>query len=442
MRCNSRHKSVGAFMHVILVPFGSAGDVYPFVALGMELQRRGHHVTMMASAYFANLARSAGFEFTASLSSEDYLSLIGNPDFWHPVRSMHLLVTRSVNPAISVIYNLVKEVYRPGKSAVVAGTLALGARVAQEKLGLPLTTVHLQPIAIRSCYEPAVYPGLGWLQYLPIGWRAGAYHLIDAAGDHVYAGPLNAFRHQLGLPPIKRLFGQWWHSPESTLALFPSWYRSPQPDWPGQVRVCGFPLYDAANLEHAESDLEAYLAEREAPIVFTSGSARTTGDDFFAASAAACELLGRRALFVTRFPSQLPHPLPGLIRHVNYEPFSRLLPRAAAFVHHGGIGTAAQALRAGVPQLVAPCCYDQFDNAAHLQRLGVSLTLSSGNYTPANVATALRRLLDGCYVHARCAAIAARFGTADGLTPAADALEQYWNQRRASYPRTTDQCSA
>jgi rhamnosyltransferase subunit B len=419
-------------MRVILIPFGSAGDVYPFVALGTELQRRGYRVMMITSAYFGDLARRAGFEFEQSLSTEDYLSLIGNPHFWHPLRSMHLLVTRSVNPGISVIYNLLKKYHRPGENAVVAGTLALGARVAQEKLEIPLTTVHLQPAAIRSCYTPSVYPGLGIVDYLPTSWRAAVYRLVDAAADRIYAGPLNAFRRHLGLPRIKGLFGQWWHSPESTLALFPSWYAAPQPDWPANTHVCGFPLYDAGNLEQIDSDLETYLADGDPPIVFTSGSARTSGREFFAASAAACELLGRRALFVTRFARQLPRPLPALIRHVQYEPFSRLLPRAAALVHHGGIGTAAQALRAGVPQLVVPGCYDQFDNAARLRRLGVSRTLSNGNYSPANVAGALRGLLEEREVHMRCAATAARFDDRDTLRPAVDALEQYWRSRYAN----------
>jgi rhamnosyltransferase subunit B len=74
-------------MHVILVPFGSVGDVYPFVALGRELRGRGHRVPMIASAYFSGLACASGFEFAASVSSEDYLSLIGHPDFWPPQRS-------------------------------------------------------------------------------------------------------------------------------------------------------------------------------------------------------------------------------------------------------------------------------------------------------------------------------------------------------------------
>ena len=95
-------------------------------------------------------------------------------------------------------------------------------------------------------------------------------------------------------------------------------------------------------------------------------------------------------------------------------------------MHHGGIGTAAHALKAGVPQLVAPCCYDQFDNAAHLRRLGVSRTVACDRYTPAHVATILRGLVDAADVRRRCAAIAARFGASTALSSAANALEQYW----------------
>jgi UDP:flavonoid glycosyltransferase YjiC (YdhE family) len=416
-------------MHAILVPFGSAGDVYPFVALGLELKRRGHRITMITSEYFGELARRSGFEFTASLSSEAYLDIVSDPDYWHPTRSTRRLVDRSVNPAIAVIYELVRAAYRPGESAVVAGTLALGARVAHDKLGIPLTTVHLQPSAIRSCHEPAVHPGFGWIHRLPLTWRPLAFRLIDAIADRLYAGPLNAFRATLGLPPIKRLFGAWWHSPESTLALFPAWYAAPQPDWPAQVSICDFPLYDAA-ADYAAGDLERYLDAGEPPIVFTSGSAMSSADEFFAASAHACALLGRRALFVTRFERQLPDPLPPQVTHMPYVPFSRLLPRAAAFVHHGGIGTVAQALRAGVPQLIAPCCYDQHDNAAHLEALNVGLTLARGQYTAPRVAAELRRLLSDLTLRRRCREVAAHFVEGESIAKAADAIERYWFERR------------
>ena len=415
-------------MHAILVPFGSAGDVYPFLGLGAELRRRGHRVTMITAGYFADLALRAGFEFSPFTSREDYLEVIGNPDLWHPQRSVPLLAKRSVIPAIPVIYQLIAERYRPGESAVVAGSLALGARVAQEKLGVPLSTIHLQPVVFRSRHEPPIHPGLAWIRRVPVPLRPAVFRFMDFMVDGIYAAPLNAFRSELGLAPIKRVMDQWWHSPQSTLALFPQWYAAPQPDWPSQVQYLDFPLYDAGGLEPVAPGLAAYLDAGEPPLVFTSGSAMATGEAFFKASMEASALLGRRAAFVTKFAEQLPQPLPAHVHHIDYAPFSTLLPRAAAFVHHGGIGTSAQALRAGVPQLVAPCSYDQLDNAARLARLGVSVTVPRERYNAANVANALAAVLADPAVRACAAGCAARFGTMDGIPGTIDALERYWGQ--------------
>ena len=136
-------------MDVLLTPFGRAGDVYPLIGIGSELQRRGHRITMITNAYFEDLSRRAGFEFVPFSTREDYFSLIDNPDLWHPQKAVPLLAETSVIPAIPVIYRLIEERYRPGETVVVAGSLALGARVAEEKLGVPLTEIHLQPAVCR-----------------------------------------------------------------------------------------------------------------------------------------------------------------------------------------------------------------------------------------------------------------------------------------------------
>jgi UDP:flavonoid glycosyltransferase YjiC (YdhE family) len=90
----------------------------------------------------------------------------------------------------------------------------------------------------------------------------------------------------------------------------------------------------------------------------------------------ACRRLGRRGLLLSRYRDQLPADLPPGVRHFDYVPLSRVLPRAAALVSHGGIGTLSQALAAGIPQLIMPLGFDQFDNAARLGRLGVAATLT------------------------------------------------------------------
>ena len=106
-----------------------------------------------------------------------------------------------------------------------------------------------------------------------------------------------------------------------------------------------------------------------------------------------------------------------------YVPHSALLPRAAAVVHHGGIGTSAQALRAGVPQLVVPFFADQHDNAARLGRLGVARSLRRGRYDAARAAGRLRALAGGAHAGA-VARAADRIAGEDGAGAAAAVIER------------------
>jgi UDP:flavonoid glycosyltransferase YjiC (YdhE family) len=118
--------------------------------------------------------------------------------------------------------------------------------------------------------------------------------------------------------------------------------------------------------------------------------------------------------------------LPEDVRHFAYAPFSRLLPRAAALVHHGGIGTAAQGMAAAVPQLVMPLSHDQYDNAARMARLGVGRMLRPARFRAPAVARALRGLLDSTEVAASCCRVADRFpNDAQALERACAAIETF-----------------
>ena len=125
------------------------------------------------------------------------------------------------------------------------------------------------------------------------------------------------------------------------------------------------------------------------------------GKQFFQASIEACKLLKRRALLLTTHTAHLPPASEGTA-HFDYLPFSALLPHAAALVHHGGIGTAIQALAAGIPQLVRPMNYDQPDNAARLERLGVAVSLSPAKYHGPEVTRNLEYLLSSPSVRESC----------------------------------------
>lgn len=182
------------------------------------------------------------------------------------------------------------------------------------------------------------------------------------------------------MAPVRRVLSHWMHSPDLVIGAWPDWFAPPQPDWPAQTRTSGFPLFHEsceATSGGLDPSLEAFLAAGPAPIGITPGSAMAHGAAFFAKAVAACTSLGQQALLISPFRDQLPAVLPADTMHVRYAPFSALLPQLRGLVHHGGIGTSAQAMASGIPQLVVPFAHDQFDNAARLCRLGVAAELNA-----------------------------------------------------------------
>ena len=162
------------------------------------------------------------------------------------------------------------------------------------------------------------------------------------------AGPdLNAFRATLGLAPVRRIWSRWIHSPDLVIGAWPSWFAPPQPDWPPATIVSGFPLFGQQGTDLPPS-LAAFLEIGPAPIGITPGSAMAHGAAFFARALAACVERRQRILLITPYRTQLPARLPDGVHVVDYAPFTPLLPRLSALIHHGGIGTSAQALAAGV----------------------------------------------------------------------------------------------
>jgi UDP:flavonoid glycosyltransferase YjiC (YdhE family) len=407
-------------MNMILVALGSHGDVHPFVGIGMELRRRGHRVQVIAYSHFEKLIADAGLELVSCGTAEEFKRLASDPRAWKRFRGTQTVLS-FVGMLIRPIYRLIAENYVPGQTVVAASSLALGARVAQDHLNIPTTSIHLQPTMLWSAIDPPFIQGLFTPPWMPNWMKRMQYELGEfLVLDRILAPPLNAFRRELGLGPVKRVFGHYAHSPQRVIGMFPDWFAPPAPDWPAQVRLTGFPLFDERGITALPEGLVRFLDEGEPPIAFTPGSAMWQGERFFEESARACEMLGRRGLLLTRHPDHLPRQLPPGVKHVEYAPFSELLPRCAALVHHGGIGTSSQALTAGVPQLVVPHAHDQPDNAARLIRLGVARKLEVSKYRRARIARTLQELLQSPDTRRRCSEIAARF---DGQTAIGDTCD-------------------
>jgi rhamnosyltransferase subunit B len=418
-----------------MTPVGSAGDVHPFIGLGRALRARGHDVVIVTSGPFEQVVQRAGLEFRETISAEIFDVMSKYPDLWHSRRGLQF-VLGTVAEYLRLGYERVADVYEPGRTVLVGHALSFGARLFEEKHGVPAATLHLAPSIFRSDFDQPAYATGRDLSRMPRWFKRTFWWAIDRfLIDPLIVPKLNAFRQELGLQPVSRVFRQWLHSPQRVIGLFPDWFAPPQPDWPQGLRLTGFPQYDESDQQQLSPALLEFLDNGSPPIVFTPGSANQNAAAFFRGAVDAASRLNRRALLLTRFTEHLPS-LPPAVHHEGYVPLSRLLPRCAALVHHGGIGTLAQALAAGVPQLTMPMGFDQPDNTTRLLRLGVARWIAPSRFTGKRVAPLLDSLLADPAVAASCAKYSALLKNGSALSRTCELLEDLGPAKAGHYSRS------
>lgn len=410
-------------MNVVLFTIGSAGDLYPFLAIAQELQRRGHRSTVVANDYFRPLVEKTGVDFIGLGTREEYDAALRVPDLWSPKRGFEVLVQHAVLPRMRPTFEIASGL--PLRDTIlVASPLMLGARIAQERLGLPLATVVLQPSVFWSLEAPPLlaYPPLpGWV---PLALKRLMMRAIDRFTlDPLFLDSVNALRGELGLSKTRHIYTRWAMSPQKVLGFFPEWFAPIQSDWPAQLRLAGFVRLDGSVQDELPGGLRDFLQAGNAPVVITPGTAMAHGEAFFREAMHAVLSLGLRAVLLTPHSEQLPKRLPDDIIQVDYAPFNRVFPKTSAVIHHGGIGTCAQALAAGVPQLVVPQAFDQSDNGARLETLGVAEAIPAKAAGRRRIAVSLERLMKDTEVSSACRRHSERIDFGESLRIACDEIE-------------------
>lgn len=401
---------------------GSAGDVHPFIALAAALQARGHQATILTNPIFQALIEAQGIGFLSVGTTEDANAAIANPELWH-LRKGFKVIAQLIVPAIAEIYRLIER-HADSSTVVAFSSLAIGARLAQEKLGVPSASVHLQPSVIRTFADQGMMGNVRLSASRPTWFKQGLFRMIDALIlDRRLKRPLNDLRAKLGMAPVDRVMHRWVHSPQLVIAFFPEWFAAPQPDWPANTHPVGFPLWDANGEATPLGQAEQFLDAGAAPIVFTPGSAGSTMQRFFKESVQAARQLDMRAMLVTNYPEQVPKDLPANIKVFRYLPFSLVLPRAALLVYHGGVGTLAQGIKARIPHLVVPHGYDQFDSGWRIEQLGLGSSIAQSRYRAPRVTRVIEDILGDNTAAQRRADYASRIDSADAIARACTLIE-------------------
>ncbi len=413
----------------LLTTLGSLGDLHPYIAVGIGLRARGHGVTIATSEIYRSRVEGEGLGFHPL--RPDLGLAMGDPEAMrrsvHPRTGLEYIFRQLILPSLEQSFEDTLEAAR-GADVLVGHGIAFATPTVAEYLNKPWVSVALQPSIFLSAYDPLAIPGAALLtpfHALGTGFTRLLFQTIRSIVRR-WGTPVNELRARLGLRKFRNPILDDMFSPYGTQAWFSSLLAQPQPDWPERTVVTGFPFYDKPGAGPGLSaELAAFLDAGPPPVVFTLGSAAVFhAGEFYTESLAAVRRMGCRAVLLTGPDARnLPKGgAPDSVFVAEYAPYSELLPRAAATVHQGGVGTTAQALRSGRPMLVTPLSHDQPDNAMRAARLGVARVLPRGQYRADRVARELRVLLSGGYTDT-----AARTGLAlareDGVRAACDGLE-------------------
>jgi len=412
-----------AAKRILLATIGSLGDLHPMLALALELQRRGHSVTVASAEFYRARVEALGISFR---------SLRPN---WNPTDVELIAQCEDLRRGPEVLFRKLVLPHLPGMyedlaaaadvaDLMIVGELVFAAPLLSEKTGLPWISAILSPISFLSAHDPSLLVNAPRAYALRrAGWLVNrAFLNLGRLAAWPWWRPVRQLRRELGLPVASDPVFRDKLSPYLVLALFSPALGQSQPDWPRNVLQPGFVFFDQGERPGEIPELREFLAAGDAPIVFTLGSTAVhNAGNFFAAGAAAARQLGRRALLVGANPTEFAGE-EGILA-IHYAPYSQVFPFAAAIVHQGGSGTTAQALRAGRPQLIVPYGWDQPDNGARIERLGVGLSLERVRCHAKSVAAALRRLLEEGPFAERAAEIAPRIRPETALREACDAVE-------------------
>jgi len=409
-------------IHYIVVTIGSAGDLFPLLALALGLRARGHRVSFLGPEQHGPWVRPTGLPFTGLPADE---AVLHDPDLWHPTRGFGV-VWRATRPAMARIVPFVEALPRDERCVLLVHPLALPeadlCRAAHP--GVKIAAAYLAPANLVTVHDPLLVGPWRVPAWVPLSARRAFWRWVGRRFiDPVALADVNAARLPRGLPPVATLMDWIAAVPDLSLTLFPDWFAPTQPDWPRPLVRGDFPLFDPHPDAAPTPALDAFLREGPAPLVFTHGTGNTQAAAYFRHARAAAQRLGRRAIFLTPHREQVPADLPDTMLWQDYVPLRRLLPHAAALIHHGGIGTTAEALRAGTPQLVVPLAHDQFENAARVTALGVGAALPSARLDEKRLVRRLGALLAAPGLATRTRAVAARFTPQTGVDRMCAALD-------------------
>ncbi|SIO58336.1 UDP:flavonoid glycosyltransferase YjiC, YdhE family [Singulisphaera sp. GP187] len=411
-------------MRIVMIATGSWGDVRPNVVLGQALQRVGYEVLLVAAEEFREWVEGRGVLF-AGLSFNMKAMLDAQVNSIGLLKKLHLM--REMTQTTVQMGKETADVVREGDAVLVnEGVLALVSGILEKKK-VRFIHINLQPWVPTSEFSGMAPLPPAWL---PI--QEGTYNLWSGAlvrrGQWLAMGKIgNRLRTDfLGMP--KQTWAKHHAMLESTpsLLLVSPQVLQPPADWRPQNRVTGYLFDDDSGWEPPQNLLD-FMAEGEKPVFIGFGSMRERKpEDTTRLFLDAAKQAGKRTILLSGWAGIGTSNLPKNVFLLKYAPQSWLFPRMAAVVHHGGAGTTAAGLRAGVPSLVVPVMSDQPFWGRRVHQLGAGTEpIPRPKLTASNLAAAIIEATTNRAMQEKAVELGTKIRAEDGVSQAVSAVREF-----------------
>lgn len=396
-------------MRIVLATIGTRGDVQPMIALAQAAEKRGHQALLACPDTFGEWVRSMGVEHAALGEDLSAHMAAGGDAIQKSLAGMKQYFREQLAIQAPRLLELTR-----GADAIVSTAMAWSGPSVAEKLHIPALLLLPSSLAPSRLHPPPLFPSYGWPQWVNgLLWWAS-----DAAQNSLMGQPLNEARAIIGLGPIAQFTRHLFVDTPAVIAADETFLPA-DPAWRARYPYSGFLFMDDPT--PLDPALDAWLREGEPPVCVGFGSMAGKSPDRVGALLAEA-LSGRRVLVLGGSARLFANGAPTGFHVVSGAPHAKLFPRVSVVIHHGGSGTTAAALRAGVPQVILPMMLDQFHHAHHAARMQLAPKAPSlAKVTAKSMAEAVTEAL--ALPEAPRRTMAERLGTRDAGTAIVERLE-------------------
>ncbi|MCB9458312.1 MAG: glycosyltransferase family 1 protein [Anaerolineaceae bacterium] len=358
-------------MRISIFVYGTWGDIRPHVVLGQALQETGHEVQVIASPGYEAWVRERGLGY-APLSADVNTFSKENAHLMDQGIIQQLKTASELLKPIMVQMGL--EVLEATRDTDVLMTVEFGMALLFDILRVNrLKAIVLNPAPLNITSEfPSAMPPLPNGFPFQAAYNRFTYRFVKRMGWMVMGGARNQIAtDHLGLPKSKLKDYQQFLADTPALTTVSEHVVKRPADWPEHFQITGYLFDDDDNWEPPQ-DLVDFLAAGEKPVYIGFGSMPDSKPEATTRTLIeAVQQTGKRAVILTGWAGFHAENAPKNVHFLKYAPHSWLFPQMAAVVHHGGAGTTASGLRAGVPTVIVPHNGDQPYWGRHVQELGV-----------------------------------------------------------------------